>query len=128
MASVYAIPSMANSGKRDVMSVHDNYDALVDKCISENKWLYVLSDSMTCHKSGKHIMHLQKPASHMVSSWLTRIITAQECGVLLVENLALNDVEKKRIQSLCEAYNVIVVNVVTSQVTRNNVVKGPWLN
>jgi hypothetical protein len=58
--------------------------------------------------------------------WLEKLITADQCANIYVEQLQLDEMNQIRLTQLCAMHNVNVVNIMTQN--QASVIKGPWLN
>ncbi|MFT2090893.1 hypothetical protein [Paraglaciecola sp. 2405UD69-4] len=94
--------------------------------VSSFKWTYLIADNIQFTEKRPYSIKLPKPDSKTLVSWIEKIALAQQCATLFVEELALDEVNYKRIKQLCMDNQVTLVNLFQPNSTQTNVVQGPW--
>lgn len=89
-------------------------------------WSYLLADSLAFNKDIDFAIRIQKPDEEKMPAWIEKIITSGQCSSIYVENLALNDTDKRHIKVLCVKHKVSLFSVCVAKNVNNSVVKGPW--
>lgn len=120
--------SNPNTDESGLIHLHISQQQRLAQVVQHNqqqrKWLYVLSDQLSARDCPAFCIKLAKPQPDMLFSWLEKIILAGQANTIVVENLQLNEMAKKRIKLLCHQYNVTVVNL--NLHNTNNLIQGPW--
>ncbi|WP_416308376.1 hypothetical protein [Neptunicella sp. SCSIO 80796] len=116
------------SDESGLINMHINQQQRLDHLIQSNlqhrKWLYVLSERLAIRDCPEYCIKLNKPQPMKLFSWLEKIIQAGQANAIVVEELKLDEMSKKRLKLLCNQYKVTVVNL--NLHTTDNLVQGPW--
>lgn len=94
--------------------------------IAENKWMYLISNQIQFDSKIPYAIRLNKPDVDTLFVWLERIVTSNQCSLLFVEQLCLDDLRVQKLKLLCEAFGVTMINLTLDYSTPENVVIGPW--
>jgi hypothetical protein len=119
--------SFKNNGlvSRD-LSDTDDLNQLFKVAAQNKRWAYLISNSIDFKRKQCPAIHLTKPDDDMVGVWLEKLLVAGQAGIIIVENLDLDEVTQCRIQKLCVEKQAIVVNVKVRNAHYGNLVFGPW--
>lgn len=94
--------------------------------LSEQKWMYLISDSISFSGKFERAIRLKKPTEDVLFSWMEKIVLGGQCSALFVQNLQLDDFRTIRIKALCEQYAVTLVNLTSHTKLPDNLIVGPW--
>lgn len=101
--------------------VQQNVDAA-----ASHKWTYLISNNIKFSDKSINAIKLAKPATELLFVWIEKIISANQCQMLFVENLDLSNIRSQKIKQLCELSGITLVNLTVDTPLPDNVLVGPW--
>lgn len=128
MSSIQTLHSSLKSNSlvsRD-LSDTDDLNQLVKIAAQNKRWTYLISNSIDFKHKHCPAIHLSKPEDDMVGIWLEKLLMAGQAGIIIVENLELDEITQCRIQKLCTEKQAIVININVKSAHYGNLVFGPW--
>ncbi len=93
---------------------------------TNKKWMYLFSNNITFKRSVKNAIKINRPADSCLKTWLEKVIVAEQCSHVFVENFNVYSIDGKYITDLCQLHDVTLVNLQIGESLSNNVVRGPW--
>jgi hypothetical protein len=108
------------------LSDTDDLNQLFKTAAQNKRWTYLISNSIDFKRKQCPAIHLSKPDDDIVGIWLEKLLMAGQAGIIIVENLNLDEVTQCRIQKLCAEKQAIIVNVKVKSAHYGNLVFGPW--
>jgi hypothetical protein len=128
MSSTHSVSSSLKNQSlvsRD-LSDTDDLNPLFKVAAQNKRWTYLISNSIDFKRKQCPAIHLSKPDDDMVGIWLEKLLMAGQAGIIIVENLELDEITQCRIQKLCDEKQAIVINVKVKSAHYGNLVFGPW--
>ncbi|WP_339773439.1 hypothetical protein [uncultured Paraglaciecola sp.] len=126
MASVHAISNPKISHFDSVSVFNQKRLQTIHSGENKAKWSYLIADNIAFTRPNTRCIKLKKPTQAQMIIWLEKLITADQCANIYVEQLQLDEMNQIRLTQLCAMHNVNVVNLMTQN--QASVIKGPWLN
>ena len=128
MANLHALPLQAQRTAQAQQVVQQLVAPRVNQqaqCSVKQKWTYLLANSISFGEKADFVITLPKPQTAVLKDWLEKIIVSEQCSLLFVEQLSIDEISHRRIQHLCTLHNVTLVNLLPN-VKAGQVLKGPW--
>ncbi|MDF2177671.1 hypothetical protein P2G88_05350 [Aliiglaciecola sp. CAU 1673] len=100
--------------------------SLMKSFAHRRKWVYLLADTLRFSRPENNSIGIQKPKAEQTLNWLERLMTPGTSCAILVEDMNLDDVGRKRVEQLCHTHGVTVINLKKHKALDNNLVYGPW--
>jgi hypothetical protein len=91
-----------------------------------NKWTFLVANHIRFADKQDYCIRITKPKQKCLSLWLERIVIGGQCSRLFVEHLSLDEISFKRLKQLCIDNKVALVNLMSHNEQKDNVVRGPW--
>lgn len=92
----------------------------------ERKWMYLFANNIAFKRHVNNAIRVKKPSDKRLKVWLEKVITADQCSHLFIENFDAESSDGIYITGLCELYNVTLVNLNVGDSSVTNVIQGPW--
>tara|TARA_R110000868_G_scaffold3704_1_gene23023 strand:- start:2138 stop:2524 length:387 start_codon:yes stop_codon:yes gene_type:complete len=128
MANLHALPLQAQRTAQAQQVVQQLVAPRVNQQAQSSvkqKWTYLLANSISFGEKADFVITLPKPQTAVLKDWLEKIIVSEQCSLLFVEQLSIDEISHRRIQHLCTLHNVTLVNLLPN-VKAGQVLKGPW--
>jgi hypothetical protein len=127
MANLHALPLQAQRTAQAQQVVQQLVAPAVNqhKQSTKQKWTYLLANSISFGEKADFVITLPKPQTAVLKDWLEKIIVSEQCSLLFVEQLSIDEISHRRIQHLCALHSVTLVNLLPN-VKAGQVLKGPW--
>lgn len=123
MANLHALPVQAQRNSVVQQLVAQRFNQQQSR--AKQKWTYLLANNICFSEKADFVITLPKPQGSVLKDWLEKIIVSEQCSLLFVEQLSMDEISYKRIQQLCSVHNVALINLLP-KVKAAQVVKGPW--
>lgn len=124
MANLHALPLQAQAQQVVQQLVVPRVNQQAQSSVKQ-KWTYLLANSISFGEKADFVITLPKPQTAVLKDWLEKIIVSEQCSLLFVEQLSIDEISHRRIQHLCALHNVTLVNLLPN-VKAGQVLKGPW--
>lgn len=110
------------------LSIHQQaqLQSLMKSFAPRRKWVYLLADTLRFSRPQVNSIGMRKPVAEQLLNWLEKLITPGTSCAILVEELCLDDVGRRRVEQLCHTHGVTVINLKKHKALDNNLVYGPW--
>lgn len=92
----------------------------------QNKWTYLFASNIRFMTGLSHAIRIQKPNDDQLFAWLEKLVIADQCSMLFVEDFDLTDARSQNIKTLCETFGVTLVNLTIDNQVPDNLIIGPW--
>ncbi|GAB3016202.1 hypothetical protein [Bowmanella dokdonensis] len=128
MAHIHSINPQARTAGLLEMSIHQGAQlrSLMQQFVQQGKWIYLLADGLRFKKAEAHAMQLSCPDSRQTVEWLEKLITAGKTCALFVEDLMIDEVNRKRLEQLCQQFGVTLIKLNKKKDLDSKLVYGPW--
>lgn len=100
--------------------------SLQSQGVNQQKWTYLLANNIQFNEKADFVIKLPKPPVTMLKDWLEKIIVSEQCNVLFVEQLSMDEISYRRIQQLCCLHHVTLINLLPKKKHSAQIVQGPW--
>ncbi|WP_146027107.1 hypothetical protein [Bowmanella denitrificans] len=100
--------------------------SLMQHFTQQNKWIYLLANNLRFKRTEHHSQQLPRPEAEQTLEWLEKLMSAGKTCALFVEELVLDELNRKRLEQLCRQFGVTVVSLSKEKGLDNNLVFGPW--
>jgi hypothetical protein len=94
--------------------------------VNQQKWTYLLANNIQFSEKADFVIKLPKPQVAMLKDWLEKIIVSEQCNLLFVEQLSMDEISYRRIQQLCSLHQVTLINLLPNKKHSAQIVQGPW--
>lgn len=125
MANLHALPIQAqrNTVVQQIVAPHFS---LQSQGLNQQKWTYLLANTIHFNEKADFVIKLRKPQTAVLKQWLEKIIVSEQCALLFVEQLSIDEISYRRIQQLCVLHNVTLINLLPNTKHSAKIFKGPW--
>ncbi|MEP7705475.1 hypothetical protein [Paraglaciecola sp. 25GB23A] len=100
--------------------------SLQSQGVNQQKWTYLLANNIQFNEKADFVIKLPKPQVAMLKDWLEKIIVSEQCNLLFVEQLSMDEISYRRIQQLCSLHHVTLINLLPNKKHSAQIVQGPW--
>ena len=100
--------------------------SLQSQGVNQQKWTYLLANNIQFNEKAHFVIKLPKPQVAMLKDWLEKIIVSEQCNLLFVEQLSMDEISYRRIQQLCSLHHVTLINLLPNKKHSAQIVQGPW--
>lgn len=129
MANLHALPvqaqrtAQAQQVVQQLVAPRYNQQA---QSSTHRKWTYLLANTISFGDKADFVITLPKPQTTVLKDWLEKIIVSEQCSLLFVEQLSIDEISYRRIQQLCSLHHVTLINLLPNNKHSAQIVKGPW--